>query len=96
MQTPEFRENLTALLDHAQRKRTVVMYAEPVPWRCHRYLIADPLTARGVPVRHILTATQTRLHALSAFARVTDDRITYPGVDVATETSDIDTTADAG
>ena len=32
------------------------MCAEAVPWRCHRSLMADALTVRGVPVVHILRA----------------------------------------
>ena len=34
------------------------MCAEALPWRCHRSLIADALTARGVSVAHIMGAAQ--------------------------------------
>lgn len=31
------------------------MCAEAVPWRCHRSLIADALTVRGIRVRDIIS-----------------------------------------
>ena len=58
MQTPAFAENLEVLLSLAGRGPTAIMCAEAVPWRCHRSLIADALTARGVPVEHILAAAR--------------------------------------
>ena len=39
---------------------------------------ADALTARGVPVRHIMSATKADLHKLTSFARVEGNRVTYP------------------
>jgi uncharacterized protein (DUF488 family) len=57
------------------------MCAEAVPWRCHRSLIADALTIRGVAVREIRSATRTALHKLTPFARVDGLRITYPASD---------------
>jgi uncharacterized protein (DUF488 family) len=59
-------------------KRTAVMCAEAVPWRCHRNLLADELTRRGVQVIHILGQGQSRQHALSTLARIENDRIVYP------------------
>ena len=32
-----------------------MMCAEGNPFRCHRQLVADALTARGVPVYHIVS-----------------------------------------
>jgi uncharacterized protein (DUF488 family) len=57
------------------------MCAEAVPWRCHRSLLADALTVRGVDVRHIIDTSEPSRHALTAFARVDDGRITYPAPD---------------
>lgn len=59
-------------------KRTAVMCAEAVPWRCHRNLLADELLRRGVDVLHILGPGQTRPHALNSLARIENDRIVYP------------------
>jgi uncharacterized protein (DUF488 family) len=55
------------------------MCAEAVPWRCHRSLIADALTVKGIAVEHILSASATELHRLTPFARVEGTRVTYPG-----------------
>lgn len=78
MQTAEFTRNLEALLKLAGDDRTVVMCAEAVPWRCHRSLVADSLTVRGVSVSHIMSATKANPHHLTDFARVEGTRITYP------------------
>jgi len=78
MQTPEFAENLAALIEQARRERVALMCAEAVPWRCHRSLIADALVVRGIPVEHILSEKRSRPHGLTPFARVEGKRITYP------------------
>jgi len=78
MQTPEFEAGLEALIKAAARARTVIMCAEAVPWRCHRSLIADALSARGIGVEHILSATRAEPHALTAFATLEGTRVTYP------------------
>lgn len=84
MQTPEFAENLARLLDIAAQAPTAIMCAEAVPWRCHRSLIADALTVRGVEVREILSAAKSQPHALTPFARVQGLQITYPGEPIQT------------
>ncbi len=78
MQTDEFRENIEDLLALAGKKRLAVMCAEAVPWRCHRSLIADALSVRGVEVIHVTSATSSHPHALTPFAKVRGARITYP------------------
>ncbi|PSH03425.1 MAG: DNA repair protein [Acidobacteria bacterium] len=78
MQTPEFRKHLDELIELAQHERIAVMCAEAVPWRCHRSLIADALLVRGIEVQEITSATSTRLHSLTPFAKVQGTHITYP------------------
>ncbi|MGH9446270.1 MAG: DUF488 family protein [Terriglobia bacterium] len=78
MQTPEFQRNVDGLIELAKRERIAVMCAEAVPWRCHRSLIADALLVQGVEVREITSATHTRLHALTPWARVHGTQVTYP------------------
>ena len=78
MQTPEFAKNVDELLAMDNDRRVAVMCAESVPWRCHRSLIADALTARGVPVQHIMSAAKANPHKLTSFARVEGERVTYP------------------
>ncbi|HEX3432115.1 MAG TPA: DUF488 domain-containing protein [Rhizomicrobium sp.] len=77
MQTAAFEEALAALIRLGTGKRTAIMCAEAVPWRCHRSLVADALAVRGVPVVEILPESH-RLHRLTPFAAVEGGRITYP------------------
>ena len=78
MQTPEFAEGLLRLMKMAKTKRMAIMCAEAVPWRCHRSLIADALTARGYQVEEIESLKRTRPHVLTPWARVQGSKITYP------------------
>jgi len=78
MQTHEFDAALEHLIELAREKRTAMMCAEAVPWRCHRSLVADALTAREIPVEHIMSETRRDPHRLIPFARRTGLRITYP------------------
>ena len=80
MQTPEFAAALAQLIDIGQQKQTAIMCAEAVPWRCHRSLVADALTARGVPVEDILSPTRRSPHKLTPFVRVEGTRVWYPGL----------------
>jgi uncharacterized protein (DUF488 family) len=78
MQTEEFAEGLATLIDMSRQKRTAIMCAEAVPWRCHRSLVADALGVRGIPAVEILSQTSYRLHKLTPFAHVEGTHITYP------------------
>ena len=86
MQTSDFACGLEALIDAAAQEPIALMCAEAVPWRCHRSLIADSLTARGYPVEHIMSATKSNRHSMTSFARVEGTSITYPAdVNVSSE-----------
>jgi uncharacterized protein (DUF488 family) len=79
METPEF----AAALDILQRlSRVAIMCAESVPWRCHRSLVADALTARGVEVRHIMSETKAEPHRVTSFAHFDGPRVSYPSPDL--------------
>jgi uncharacterized protein (DUF488 family) len=78
MQTREFSHAIDTLIELSGQKRTVIMCAEAVPWRCHRSLIADALIVRGVFVEHIYSATSRKPHLLNPMARVCGSLITYP------------------
>jgi uncharacterized protein (DUF488 family) len=78
MQTREFADNLLKLVALARENCLAVMCAEAVPWRCHRSLISDALTARHVKVRHILSETGCINHELTTFANVEGTKVTYP------------------
>lgn len=79
MQTEPFEKALEKLIDMAHKKVTVIMCAEAVPWRCHRSLIGDALLARGVKVVDIMSATSSRAHTLTPWAKKRKTKIIYPG-----------------
>ncbi len=78
MQTLEFEDALNKLIELAVQKPTAIMCAEAVPWRCHRSLISDALTARGIEVRDIFSDKNVRLHTMTPMARVRGGTIIYP------------------
>lgn len=78
MQTPEFEKALDQLIHWAQKRRTVVMCAEAVPWRCHRSMIGDALLARGIRVEEITSRSRTRPHTLTPWALMRRKRVSYP------------------
>jgi uncharacterized protein (DUF488 family) len=78
MQKKEFEKSLRALIELAKTERLALMCAEAVPWRCHRSLIADALSVRGVQVQHILSSTSLQSHKVTPWAKVNGTNITYP------------------
>ncbi len=74
----EFEHGLADLLALAKRKRTTLMCAEAVWWRCHRRLIADVLETRGVQVIHIMDETHAKRHEIAPPARLVNGQLTYP------------------
>lgn len=88
MQAREFAKAVEDLMHSAETETLAVMCAEAVPWRCHRSLIADALTARGVRVEHILNPIRREAHQLTPWARVDGNRITYPGLPLSAEGAD--------
>lgn len=80
MQTPEFEVGLQRLIKLAKQKKTALMCAEAVPWRCHRSLIADALIVRHIQVVDIIGGKRSQVRLLTSFARVRGNRITYPSV----------------
>ena len=80
MESDEFREALERLLAFAQKFLAAVMCAESKWWQCHRRLIADALVARGIEVRHIMSAREAPPHELTPFAEVAGTTVRYPGL----------------
>jgi uncharacterized protein (DUF488 family) len=78
MATPEFAEGLQELIRIASERRTAILCAEAVPWRCHRSLIADAMTVKGWEVRDIISLAAPKEHELTKFLKVADGRLTYP------------------
>ena len=78
METGGFRAGIARLLELGEIKRTAIMCAEAVWWRCHRSMIADQLKVMGVCVRHIMGEQESTVHPYTAVARVLDGKLSYP------------------
>jgi uncharacterized protein (DUF488 family) len=80
MKSEGFAQGIESLLEIAGNRRTVIMCAEALWWRCHRSLIADFLKAQGDNVVHILSAGKTETHPYTSAARIVDGRLSYEGL----------------
>ncbi len=78
MQTEEFAAALSCAIDLAKEYPAALMCAEAVPWRCHRSLVADALSVRGIRVLEIINSAEPKEHKMTPFARVRGTQITYP------------------
>ncbi|MEM2904981.1 MAG: DUF488 domain-containing protein [Candidatus Bathyarchaeia archaeon] len=76
--TTAFAEGVERLLSVAQAKTTAYMCAEKLPWRCHRRIVSDYVTANGYKVVHLIDLGRAVEHRLPSFARVNGERLTYP------------------
>jgi uncharacterized protein (DUF488 family) len=85
MQTEEFEAGLAELIELSDQKRPAIMCSEAVPWRCHRSLIGDALTVRGIRTEDIMSLTRRQVHTLTPFAKVCGTTVTYPAVTAATD-----------
>jgi uncharacterized protein (DUF488 family) len=79
MLTEEFREGAQKLLATGRGKRTAIMCAEGLFWRCHRRLVSDFLAANGVIVQHIMPGGELRPHTLTPGAVIEGGQVAYPG-----------------
>ncbi len=73
----EFATGLQRLLALSVAQRTAILCAETLWWRCHRALIADVLSVRGIEVVHIMDAAHSVVHPMTAPARVVAGELTY-------------------
>jgi uncharacterized protein (DUF488 family) len=77
METQNFRDGISRLLEAATQKRTAIMCAEAVWWRCHRGLIADYLKVSGVEVTHILEVNHSEPHPFTSAAQIVNGKLSY-------------------
>ncbi len=77
MNSEAFRRATGQLVSLAEKVPVAVMCSERLPAACHRSLISDYLTWRGVEVVHALDVGVTRPHRLRAEARVLEDGLVY-------------------
>ena len=76
--SPEYGDARAELMQIAEHRRTCVMCAEAVWWRCHRRLISDDFVARGWDVIHLMSPNRSEPHALNVEAVMQDDVLRYP------------------
>ena len=76
--SPEFGEGLAELLQLAAGRRTAMLCAEAVWWRCHRRLVSDLLQHLGIDVMHILDEKPAQRHPGHPDARPAGERLVYP------------------
>ncbi len=78
MRSPEFLAAVDGVLGVATERRTAVMCAEAVWWRCHRRMIADFVAlARGVPVQHLMPDGRLQPHRTTDAARLRGGLLVY-------------------
>ena len=77
MDTEDFETAFRRAAALARERRSALMCAEALPWRCHRSLLADACLARGWEVVEILNAKDARERRLPDFARVEGTRVVY-------------------
>jgi len=78
MLTEDFRKNIGKLPGIANKRRTCIMCAEKLYWKCHRVMISDYLsTVLGFEVLHIIEADEVRRHKLGKYARRVDGGLVY-------------------
>ena len=80
METEAFQKGIARLLEAARERRTAIMCAEAVWWRCHRSLISDYLKANGVEVIHIMATGKSEPHPFTSAASIVDGKLSYRGV----------------
>ena len=80
METEAFQKGIARLLEVARERRTAIMCAEAVWWRCHRSLISDYLKANEVEVTHIMAPGKSEPHPFTAAASIVGGNLSYRGV----------------
>ncbi len=77
LDSAEFAGDVAGLMALASARRTALMCAEAVCWRCHRSLICDVPKLRGVEVIHIIDARHSTLDPYTSASRIVDGRLNY-------------------
>lgn len=78
----DYERGIARLIELADDHRVAYLCAEPMPWRCHRLLISNTLTARGHAVAHLMAGRAAHPHRLGQWGatpvRRPDGELTYP------------------
>jgi len=74
----DFGRGLAGLIDQASERRTAIMCAEAVWWRCHRRIIADYLLLNDRQVFHLMGGARAEPATMTSAATERDGRLVYP------------------
>jgi uncharacterized protein (DUF488 family) len=74
----QFEAGLDSLLSISGDRRTAIMCAEAVWWRCHRRIIADYLLERGRKVIHLMGEDRAEPAKVTPAARESGGHLVYP------------------
>ncbi len=74
----EYRAGLAQLQDVSRDRRTAIMCAESVWWRCHRRIVADYLLSEGREVFHLMGDSRVDPAKLTPGAERHPDGLHYP------------------
>lgn len=81
MDSEEFARSLEKAMRLARERRSALLCAEALPWRCHRSILADAFLARRWDVFEIVNEKDARARKLPEFARLEGERVVYDRVD---------------
>ena len=76
----DFRTGLDRLLELAGGRRSAIMCAEAVWWRCHRRIVADYLLHEGREVFHLMDRSRADPARMNEAARVGAGGLVYPAI----------------
>ena len=77
METDAFAKAIENLESIASEKRTAIMCAEAVWWRCHRSMVSDFLKTKGWLVLHIMSVGKVQEHTYTQPAEIIDGQLSY-------------------
>lgn len=79
MENDEFRDTVDRLTHTANSLRVAIMCAERNPEHCHRSLVSDYLSLKGVEVLHLMAPGQLEAHLPHPCARIQGRSLSYDG-----------------
>ena len=77
MRSREFAAAISGVSELASKSKIAIMCAERDPLQCHRSLISDYLTVRGVKVSHIIETDVTQTHRPNTLVREIGENLVY-------------------
>jgi uncharacterized protein (DUF488 family) len=77
METSEFKDAVRKLMELALLKKTSIMCAEALWWRCHRSLISDYLKLNGWNVFHLISKNKVEEHTYTKPAKIKQGSLFY-------------------